>query len=88
MHVNNKAYFKHDINSENRKWYVGDRALFSKERSARLPLVFLAPIYVPIKNQLVKSKEKPHPVGLNHSKPNVFFKYLVFILSTIHILAP
>ena len=54
MHVNNKAYFKHDINSENRKWYVGDRALFSKERSARLPLVFLAPIYVPIKNQLVK----------------------------------
>ena len=49
-----KACFKHDITIPKRDWFVGDKALYSDKRSKRLPLVFIAPIYVPFQNQLVK----------------------------------
>lgn len=55
---NLKAYFQHDITIPERKWYVGDRALYSSNKSKRLPLVFIAPIYVPFENQLVELTEE------------------------------
>ena len=55
---NSKAYFQHDLTIPERKWYVGDRALYSSNKSKRLPLVFIAPIYVPFENQLVEITEE------------------------------
>ena len=53
-----KAYFKHDITIPDREWFVGNNALYSDKKNKRLPLVFIAPIYVPFENQLVQLDEK------------------------------
>ena len=59
-----KAYFKHDLTIPERDWYVGDNALYSDKRSQRLPLVFMAPIYVPFENQLVQLDDNTTSIDL------------------------
>ena len=57
MRKRRRAYFYHDISVPKREWYVSNFALESKNRNKRLPLVFLAPIYVPFENQIVRITE-------------------------------
>ena len=54
MRKRRKAYFYHDISIPKRSWFVGCKALESQNRNKRLPLVFLAPIYVPFQKQIVR----------------------------------